>query len=197
MKLSALFAGSLFMAVAAMPASADQIVYTTPLGGSSEAPPNDSPGNGTARVTVDFDLVTMRVEESFSGLQGNVTASHIHCCTAVPGVGNISVATTLPTFTDFPSGVTAGTYDHTFDMKDASSYNPAFVTANGSISGAFNALVAGLNEGTAYANIHSNIFPGGEIRGFLAPIPEPEAYAMLLAGLAMLGAVARRRRRVV
>lgn len=194
MKLSALFAGSLFMAVAAMPAAAHQIVYTTPLDGPSEAPPNDSPGNGMARITVDFDLVTMRVEESFSGLQGNVTASHIHCCTAEAGAGTISVATTLPTFTNFPSGVTAGTYDYTFDMTDASSYNPAFVTANGSISGAFNALVAGLNGGTAYANIHSNIFPGGEIRGFLAPIPEPETYAMLLAGLAMLGAVARRRR---
>lgn len=196
MKLSALFAGCLFAAAAAMPAAAHQTVYTTVLDGPSEAPPNASPGDGMARVTIDFDLVTMRVEESFSGLQGNVTASHIHCCTAIPGAGTIGVATTLPTFTGFPSGVTAGTYDHTFDMSDASSYNPAFVTANGSVSGAFNALVAGLNGGTAYANIHSNIFPGGEIRGFLAPIPEPETYAMLLAGLAMIGAVARRRRHV-
>ena len=194
MKLSTLFAGCLFASVAAMPAAAHQIVYTTSLDGPSEAPPNISPGTGTAKITVDFDLVTMRVEESFSGLQGNVTASHIHCCTAVPGAGTIGVATTLPTFTDFPSGVTSGTYDRTFDMTDASSYNPAFVTANGSVGGAFNALVAGLDGGTAYANIHTNIFPAGEIRGFLAPIPEPEAYAMLLAGLAMIGAGARRRR---
>ncbi|PTR08927.1 putative secreted protein with PEP-CTERM sorting signal [Nitrosospira sp. Nsp5] len=194
MKLSTLFAGCLFASVAAMPAAAHQIVYTTSLDGPSEAPPNISPGTGTAKITVDFDLVTMRVEESFSGLQGNVTASHIHCCTAVPGAGTIGVATTLPTFTDFPSGVTSGTYDRTFDMTDASSYNPAFVTANGSVGGAFNALVAGLDGGTAYANIHTNIFPAGEIRGFLAPIPEPEAYAMLLAGLGMIGAVARRRR---
>ncbi|SCX77359.1 CHRD domain-containing protein [Nitrosospira sp. Nsp13] len=194
MKLSTLFAGCLFASVAAMPAAAHQIVYTTSLDGPSEAPPNISPGTGTAKITVDFDLVTMRVEESFSGLQGNVTASHIHCCTAVPGAGTIGVATTLPTFTDFPSGVTSGTYDRTFDMTAASSYNPAFVTANGSVGGAFNALVAGLDGGTAYANIHTNIFPAGEIRGFLAPIPEPEAYAMLLAGLAMIGAVARRRR---
>ncbi|KIO49220.1 hypothetical protein SQ11_07455 [Nitrosospira sp. NpAV] len=185
------------MAVTAMStiASAHQIVYTTPLDGLSEAPPNDSPGNGMARITIDFDLVTMRVEESFNDLQGNVTASHIHCCTAVPGAGTIGVATTLPTFTDFPSGVASGTYDRTFDMSDASSYNPAFIAANGgTVSGAFNALAAGLDGGTAYANIHSNIFPAGEIRGFLAPVPEAEAYAMLLAGLAMIGMVARRRR---
>ena len=195
MKLSALFAGSLFMAVTAMStASAHQIVYTTPLDGPSEAPPNASPGNGMAKITIDFDLVTMRVEESFNDLQGNVTFSHIHCCTAVPGAGTIGVATTLPTFTAFPSGVTSGTYDHTFDMTDASSYNPAFITANVDVGGAFNALWQGLDKGTAYANIHTDMFPAGEIRGFLAPIPEPEAYAMLLAGLAMISMLARRRR---
>jgi hypothetical protein len=183
------------MAVTAMStASAHQIVYTTPLDGPSEAPPNASPGNGMAKITIDFDLVTMRVEESFNDLQGNVTFSHIHCCTAVPGAGTIGVATTLPTFTAFPSGVTSGTYDRTFDMTDASSYNPAFVTANGSVGGAFNALWQGLDKGTAYANIHTDMFPAGEIRGFLAPIPEPEAYAMLLAGLAMISMLARRRR---
>ena len=194
MKLSALFAGCLVVSVAAMPAAAHEAVYTTFLDGSSEALPNASPGTGMARVTIDFDLVTMRVEESFSGLLGNVTAAHIHCCTAVPGVSTAGVATMTPTFLDFPSGVTAGTYDHIFDMTLASSYNAAFITASGgTVSGAFNALVAGLDAGTAYSNIHSNIFPGGEIRGFLAPIPEPETYAMLLAGLGMIGAVARRR----
>ncbi len=69
-----------------------------------------------------------------------------------------------------------------------------FIDSNGGVSEAFNALVVGLNEGTAYANIHTSMFPGGEIRGFLAPIPEPETYGMLLAGLAMISAVARRRR---
>jgi hypothetical protein len=44
--------------------------------------------------------------------------------------------------------------------------------------------------------MHSSDFTMGEIRGFLhaAPIPEPETYAMLLAGLGLIGAVARRRR---
>ena len=63
-----------------------------------------------------------------------------------------------------------------------------------SASGAFDALVAGLNSGSAYANIHSEMFPAGEIRGFLTLVPEPETYAMLLAGLGLVSLMARRRK---
>jgi hypothetical protein len=194
MKLSALFAGCLFAAALAMPVAAQQTVYTAVLNGPSEADPNNSPGLGTATVTIDLDASTMRVQESFDNLLYDVTFAHIHCCTDVPRTDTVGVATMLPTFTGFPSDVTFGTYDHTFDMTLASSYNPSFVAANGTVSGAFTALVKGLDAGTAYANIHTTEFPAGEIRGFLAPIPEPETYGMLLAGLAMVSLMARRRR---
>ena len=196
MKLSALLAGCLLAAAVAMPAAAQKSVYTAVLNGPSESSANTSPGTGSATVTIDSNLSTMRIQESFSGLLAGVTASHIHCCTMIPGTGTAGVATTTPTFLDFPSGEAAGTYDHTFDMTLASSYNAPFVTANGGINGAFLALITGLNEGNAYANIHTSSFPSGEIRGFLhaAPVPEPETYGMLLAGLAIIGAVARRRR---
>ena len=71
---------------------------------------------------------------------------------------------------------------------------PFIMAHGGTAKSAFDALLAGMNAGTAYANIHTSVHPGGEIRGFLAPIPEPETYAMFLAGLALMGAVARRRR---
>ena len=175
------------------PAWAHEQVYAAPLLGASEVPPNASPGNGMARVTIDFDLVTMRVEASFADLIGTTTAAHIHCCVD-PG-SNVGVATQLPTFTGFPLGVTSGSYDHTFDMALASSYNPAFVTANGgTVATAFNALVAGLDAGQAYLNIHTSAYGGGEIRGLLTPVPEPQTYALMLAGLAGLACVARRRR---
>ena len=34
-------------------------------------------------------------------------------------------------------------------------------------------LFNGLFAGTEYLNIHTTAFPGGEIRGFLSPVPEP------------------------
>ena len=166
--MSSLLASAALLALcaAAMPATANQQVYTTLLSGSAENPTNASLGGGAGVVTFDLDLLTMRVQTTFAGLSGNVTASHIHCCVAAPG--NVGVATMTPTFTGFPLGASFGSYDHTFDMTLASSYNPSFITANGgTVSSAFSALLAGLGAGKAYLNIHSTFAPGGEIRGNL------------------------------
>jgi hypothetical protein len=115
-----LFAGSLF---------SGPITLSTNLSGSAEDPPNASPGTGTAIVTFDDEAHTLRVQVDFSGLLGLTTVTHIHCCTAVPLAGNVGVATAVPTFPGFPAGVSAGTYDETFDTTLAATFNPAFVTS--------------------------------------------------------------------
>jgi hypothetical protein len=168
------------------------ITYQTNLVGSLESPPTGSPGTGFGEVIIDTVALTMEVKVTFSGLGTGTTASHIHCCTATSGTGDAGVATTTPTFTGFPLGVTSGTYDNTFDLTSSSTYNPAFVTAEGSLANAEAALLAGLAAGETYLNIHTTNFPKGEIRGYLVATPEPATALLAACGLLGLGFLRRR-----
>lgn len=180
--------------IAATPttASAAITVFRAQLTGSQEVPPVATPGTGTGIVTVDDVLNTMRVQITFSGLLSPTTASHIHCC-ALPGA-NAGVVTQVPTFVGFPLGVQSGNYDQTFDLTATATYNPAFITANGGTAlTARNAFLAGLNGGRAYVNVHTAQFPGGEIRGQLAAVPEPATWGFMLLGFGLAGWSLRRR----
>jgi CHRD domain len=167
--------------------NADIITLTANLTEGLEVPPTGSPGTGQATVILDTTAQTMEVKETFSGLvpfipgtttPSGTTASHIHCCLSSPlqTGANVMVATTTPSFPGFPMGVDAGTYDMTFNLTLASSYNPLFITSpmfnpSGTVAGAEAALVNALLNQETYINIHTNAFPGGEIRGFLVPGP--------------------------
>ena len=114
------------------------------------------------------------VQMSFAGLANSSAFGHIHCCTAVAGSGNAGVNLG---FNPLPAA-TSGSYSDTFTLA----------------SGAFSALFTGVSAGKAYVNIHTpGTYGAGEIRGFLAPIPEPETYALMLAGLGAVAWAARRR----
>ena len=186
-----LIAGAAIAALA-FGGSAQAAVYIATLNGANQNPVNASPATGIATFT--FDPVTnmMEVQVTFSGLTSPATAAHIHCCIAPPG--NTGVASTTPTYPGFPAA-TSGTYDQTFNMLSLTSYNSAFVTANGgTAASAEAALLAGIAAGNAYFNIHDVNNPGGEIRGFLIPVPEPGTWALMITGFGLLGATLRRGR---
>lgn len=175
--------------------TAATFVYTATMSGPDEAPPNSSPGTGFATLTYDDVARTMRLQGDFTGLTGVTTMAHIHAPTPLPRIGTAGVATTTPSLAGFPLGVTSGVFDTTLDMTLASSYNPTFVTANGGTTATAEvALFSAVAQGRAYFNIHSRTFPGGEIRGFfLAPVPEPATWAMLVLGFGLVGGTLRYR----
>jgi len=164
------------LACSATPTFASTITYIALLTGAGENPANGSPATGTAFYTLTGDILTISL--SFTGLTGGpASAAHIHCC-AAPGTN----ASVWVPFTPFPNA-TSGTYTNTIDLS-------TFAFSGG---GTEAALIAGMNNGTAYTNIHNAIFPGGEIRGQIVVTPEPGTFLLLGTGTAAMFSFARRR----
>lgn len=159
----------------ATPAQAITTVFSTILGAAGEPVPT-STATGAAVVSFDDSANSVTVLMSFAGLANSAPFGHIHCCTTTPGTGSSGVALG---FTPLPAATT-GSYVSVFSLTPT----------------AFTTLLAGTTAGRSYVNIHTpGLYGGGEIRGFLAPIPEPGSYALMLSGLAVVGWVARRQRR--
>lgn len=185
LRLLTLLAGALLLG-----APAGATTYQGFLDGLQERPnPNASPATGFVTLTLTGTILT--VDLNWTGLVGGpATAGHIHCCTTPANA--IGVAVGFPNLAPATSGV----FLQDFNLLDPTVYNAAFLTANGgTAAGASAALIAGLDAGLAYVNVHNDTFRGGEIRANLAAVPEPASVGLCAAGLAGLIAVARRRRK--
>jgi CHRD domain-containing protein len=161
---SLILVGSIFATGLMLPvpvAYAMPMTFVGNLAGANEVPAVPSPGTGLAMVVLDPTAQTIQVNVTLSGLTSNERAARIHCC--APLGTNAGVATTVPAFRG------SGNYSSVvFDLTQPTIYNPAFVTLEGgTISQAEAALVAGIEDGMTYLNIHTTNNLGGEIRGQL------------------------------
>lgn len=176
--------------LSASAANAAILEFTAPLGltGGQEFPSNATSAIGTGTASYDTDTLMLQVDLTWSGLSSAATAAHMHCCSGPGANSNIAVS-----FGGFPSTV-SGMYSNMFDLGDVTSFGATFIGLNGGTAdSARAALLAGLGEDLAYFNIHTTSFPGGEIRGDIATVPEPSG--LLPFGLGLLGIVGLARRR--
>jgi hypothetical protein len=133
------FAIALLLALL-LSANVQATVYTIDLAltGQQEVPPNTSPATGILIGSYDDASNILSINLMFSGLTGPTTAAHFHKAAAgVNGPVQIGLA-------GFPAGVTAGSYSNTFVLTPEQESD----------------LLCGL----WYVNIHTNVYPGGEIR---------------------------------
>ena len=125
----------------------DDLEFETELDGSQENPPTASEGEGEAEFELEGNSIQFELE--WEDLTTSTFAAHIHCGSA--GV-NGPVGVTL-----FVGSMgTEGEVEGSFSAPDA---------GNGCGWASLGAVVAAMTSGNAYVNVHTPMFPGGEIRG--------------------------------
>ncbi|MCG3157320.1 MAG: hypothetical protein DKINENOH_03952 [bacterium] len=118
------------------------------LNGSQEVPPVQTPATGAGVFTLSGDGDSLTFDVTVSDLSSAITAAHFH--NAAAGV-NGPVVRNITFVGNHATGVWAET--------DPQALTPA--------------LVAELLAGRIYANVHTTVNPGGEIRGQLGKEPPP------------------------
>lgn len=128
------------------------------------------------------------------------------------GKSNIAVTTSFNDIFSFTAGalpdvlvsivgigrgtVTSASYAFATGSTEPTAWNwtPFSVTTAADGTFSYSTTVSGLTSGQTYWIDLKGSLPRGSYAVTLAPVPEPESYAMLLAGLGLLGVVARRRK---
>ncbi len=135
------------------------------LRGFQEVPAISSPGRGSFRGIISHDGTEIAWRLDYRSLQGTVTQAHIHLGDHHTN-GGISVflcsnlpsppAGTQPCPAPGPGAEVTGT---------STMSNVIGPAGQGIAAGEFAELIRAIRAGVTYANVHTNIFPGGEIRG--------------------------------
>lgn len=170
--------------------NASILQFDATLNAASEVPALSGPASATASLFYNTIANTYNLQLTASNLSGPITGAHIHGQASTAQNAGVLVGLNTSPFVFLQSG-------GSLLLIGNSIAAPAGLigAANSNAAASFLAI---LQAGRAYINIHTGANPNGEIRGQLfqvAVVPELEVYAMLLAGLGLIGFTARRRLR--
>jgi CHRD domain len=137
--------------------------FAAPLSGGEEVPARDTNARGIATFKLSGDGTELSYKVNVANIE-NVFAAHIHC-----GAVGVSGPIGVTLFMGTPGG---GRLDGTLAEGTITAPDPGNACGWADLA----AVVAALNSGNTYVNVHTNDgvpptntgpgdFPGGEIRG--------------------------------
>jgi CHRD domain len=146
-------------ALAAVPASAQTFTLTATLTGDGEGSRTANGiltgAFGSATVVVDMTARTVTYHVDVFNLPSGVTASHIHVGAQNTGAGPVVVNFAPPIHASNDFGYSGVVKDTEFILRPDQGIRSA--------DDMFQAILGG----NSYVNVHSDVNPGGEIRGQL------------------------------
>lgn len=137
--------GMVAMLAVGAPAYGEGRSFATTLTGAAEVPgPGDADASGTASITLNQGQGEVCFDLSWAGIDGTVTAAHIHV-----GAATVAGPVVVPLF----AGTFAGTD-----------------SASACVAGVSEELIKAIRQDPEnyYVNIHSDVLPAGAVRGQLA-----------------------------
>jgi hypothetical protein len=142
---------------------ADDDIKAT-LRGFEEPPAVSTVATGGFGGEISQDSTSISFTLSYSGLEAPVRHAHIHLGQMDVNGGVVVFLCQTAAFPD-PTGLAptcpeSGTVEGTITAA-----NVIAVAAQGIAAGELDEVLQAIRRGVTYANVHSNKFPGGEIRG--------------------------------
>lgn len=132
------------------------------LRGFQEVPSISTTAFGEFRAKLNRQRDTVTYELTFNDLQAPVLFSHIHLAATASNGG---IMTFLCGGQTKPACPQSGTVNGTITAADITGAGGAGLPAQGISPEEFEEFLRALRSGFTYVNVHSQLFPGGEIRG--------------------------------
>lgn len=149
----------------ALPVWAQGGAATTQLQGFEEVPATATPATGRFTAQINQAASSISYELSYTGLQGSITQSHIHF--GQEGVNGGIVIFLCSNLGNGPAGTQACPASPGTISGTATADNVIAAAAQGISPGQMHKVLRAIRSGIAYVNVHTTLFPGGEIRGQL------------------------------